>query len=1016
MRQRSLVVAGTVVAALVALYAALGFLLVPRIARQALIDHCRLEWQRHCAVASIHVNPFRFTVEIRGLEIPDLDGARMLGVQRAYADFEAASLWRRAFVFAAIRLETPFVRAVQRRDGSLNLRALTPKATDRNPGAPPPRLAIRDFSVAHGRIELRDERRHRPFDLSLVPLDFHLQDFSTFAEGDRFRLTAGSDRAGRIDWQGSLETAPLASNGTLSLTGLPATTVSELLGDRLPLALAQGRIDLGLRYEFAFESQPFRLAVEDCSVRVKDLRLAGRGQATTWHVGSLGLEGGTLDVAERRAAAARIVLRDAQTPLWLGREGLVLPGIQPAIHPRSVTGGDVPPPDASVAARTTPQAGDAGGPPPAAARDSGWTLQVPELRVETLQAHIEDRREAEPVTFDLRVPAFTVRQFAWPFAAPLEVEGHIASAAGGALTVRGRTTLAPLSTDLEVQIDALDLSPLRRYIERGRALDFRSAILSTQGRLRYEDPRGLRYDGDATIRDLHALDRAQREDFVRLSALEVHGLAFDPEDSGLAIREIVARRPFLRFVIGQDGITNVQDVLDPEGAARTRQAARDKRATETRRPARRGRGGRHVRQEPPPPVTPPARAPLPFPARIRRVRVEQGSLNFADYTTLRPYFAAGIAGLQGQIDGLSSDPASRAKVALQGKVDRYAPVTIDGEVNYLSAQSYTDLAAAFRNIELTTFTPYSGKFAGYRIDKGKLTAELHYHVENRKLDAKHRIIADQLELGEKVDSPDATKLPVKLVVALLKDRRGVIDLTVPVTGTLDDPKFRLGPVIWKVVLNLLTKIVTSPFALLGSLFGDGPDLSTVDFAPGEATLDEATTTRLGTLKKALFERPGLSLEIPAIVVEDRDLPALSAARYDTLLSQAALGFAAKGGTAPTLDALRADPKRWRQLLVRAHTDLRGREPEIPKPPAPAGDTDGAPPDPLARGNDWLERELRTALTPDAEALRALAQARAEAVREVLLADGQIDAGRVFLTVGEGTLADDGRARMTLKLQ
>jgi len=1015
MRQRTLVVAGTVIAALVALYAVLGFLVAPRIARQMLIEHCQVEWQRHCAVASIHVNPFQLTAEIRGLEIPDRDGGRMLGLERAYADLEAASLWRRALVFAAVRLEAPYVRAVQRGDGSLNLRALAPKPEPRETDEPPPRLAVLDFSVARGRIDVRDERRPEPFEVALVPLEFQLRDFSTFAAGDRFHLAAGSDRAGRIDWRGSLETSPLASNGTLSLSGLPATTVSDLLGEALPLTMTAGRIDISLRYNFALEGQPFRLAVKDGRVGVTDLRLAGRGQTTTWHLGTVELEGGTLDVAQRQAAAARIVLREADTPLWFGREGLVLPGIQPAAHPPFTTVGEVPPADTPSTAGATLQADDPGSAQPGAAGDPGWVLQVPELRVEALRAHVEDRREAEPVPFDLRVPAFTVRHLAWPLTAPLEVDGRIESAAGGTLTAKGRTTLAPVTAKLEVGIEALDLTPLGTYIERGRALVFRSAVLSTQGRLRYEGARGLRYDGDATIRDLHTLDRAQGEDFLRLGALDVRGLAFDPAESGLAVREIVARKPFLRFVIGQDGITNVQDVLDPEGAARTRQAAREKREAASRRPAKRGRSGRRDQQEPPPPVTPPA-APLPFPARIERVRIERGTLNFADYTTLRPYFAAGIEDLQGRIDGLSSDPASRARVALEGKVDRYAPVTINGEVNYLSAQSYTDLAADFRNIELTTFTPYSGKFAGYRIDKGKLTAELNYHVENRRLDAKHRIVADQLELGDKVDSPDATKLPVKLVIALLRDRHGVIDLSVPVTGTLDDPKFRLGPVIWKVVLNLLTKIVTSPFALLGSLFGDGPDLSTVDFAPGEHALDDSAKSRLETLKKALFERPGLSLEIPAVAVQDRDLPALAAARYEALLSQAALGFAAKDGTVPGLDALRADPKRWRLLLVRAYTGLRGREPEIPKPPAPGPEGDATPPEPLAFGNDWLEAELRAAVTPDAEALRTLAQARAEAVREVLLADGQIDAGRVFLVVGEGTLAEDGRTRMTLKLQ
>src|SRR5262249_42265762 len=160
---------------------------------------------------------------------------------------------------------------------------------------------------------------------------------------------------------------------------------------------------------------------------------------------------------------------------------------------------------------------------------------------------------------------------------------------------------------------------------------------------------------------------------------------------------------------------------------------------------------------------------------------------------------------------LSSDPNSRAQVKLTGSVDQFSPVDISGTLNLLSTALYTDIGLSFRNMELTTFNPYSGKYAGYDIAKGKLTTELHYKVENRKLDAQHHVVLDQLEFGGATNSKDAVPLPVRLAVALLKDRNGVIDLNLPVGGSLDDPQFRLGPIIWKVVLNTLEKIVTAPF-------------------------------------------------------------------------------------------------------------------------------------------------------------------------------------------------------------
>lgn len=261
-----------------------------------------------------------------------------------------------------------------------------------------------------------------------------------------------------------------------------------------------------------------------------------------------------------------------------------------------------------------------------------------------------------------------------------------------------------------------------------------------------------------------------------------------------------------------------------------------------------------------------------MPAAIGQVRVSDGELNFSDLS-LSPNFTVSILEMNGAIKGLSSEQLARAEVDLKGKVDKYAPVTISGQINPLSEQAFTDIAMDFQNIELTTFTPYSGKFAGYKIDKGKLTLNLHYVLSKRYLTAENRIIIDQLTLGEKVESPDATSLPVRLGIALLKDSRGVINLDIPVKGSLDDPQFSLMPIVLKALVNLFVKAVTSPFRLLGSLFGGGgDDMEYVSFAPGADTLSVAQNAKLDSLARALTERPELKLDIrgAAALAADRE--------------------------------------------------------------------------------------------------------------------------------------------------
>jgi hypothetical protein len=341
-------------------------------------------------------------------------------------------------------------------------------------------------------------------------------------------------------------------------------------------------------------------------------------------------------------------------------------------------------------------------------------------------------------------------------------------------------------------------------------------------------------------------------------------------------------------------------------------------------------------------------------------------------------------------------------VALTGSVDRYAPVDIRGEVNLLAADVFSDLALSFRNMELTTFNPYSGKFAGYNIAKGKLTTELKYHVEKRRLEAQHHIVLDQLEFGAATESKDAVPLPVRLAVALLKDKDGVIDIDLPVSGSLDDPEFRIGPIVWKAVLGLVRKIVTAPFALLGSLFGGGADLQYVPFAAGSAGLAPAEQEKLGQLAKALIERPQLRLDIPLQTLAAADDAALAEAAFESALAAVPPGKG-KPPANPRLAALTA-----------LYVQVMGAKPAFP---APGTGGEVPLPDPAAEQIAWLEMQLRPKYVATPEQRAALARARADAVQQAVLAGGQVPPERVFLAErASGAGGEAGAVRMELELE
>ena len=295
----------------------------------------------------------------------------------------------------------------------------------------------------------------------------------------------------------------------------------------------------------------------------------------------------------------------------------------------------------------------------------------------------------------------------------------------------------------------IDLTALQPYLQRDTDLTLLSARLGAQLSLQ-RDPAGvLTAQGEAAVSDLHSIDNLLHQDFVKWERLQARGIDFRSVPQRLHVRELLARAPYARVVVGGDRILNLTHILNPPGKARIQIQTEGQSAV--------------AALGPPPDIA------------IGVVRIEKAAANFADFW-IKPNFAVGLLDLDGSIKGLSSRAGSRAQVDLHGMVDRYAPAVIGGEINPLAASAYSDLSMTFRNMDLTTVTPYSGQFAGYQIRKGKLSIELSYKIQDRKLDAGHHVVIDQLELGDRVDSPDATSLPVRLAVALLKDRRGVIDV------------------------------------------------------------------------------------------------------------------------------------------------------------------------------------------------------------------------------------------------
>ena len=419
----------------------------------------------------------------------------------------------------------------------------------------------------------------------------------------------------------------------------------------------------------------------------------------------------------------------------------------------------------------------------------------------------------------------------------------------------------------------------------------------------------------------------------------------------------------------------------------------------------------------------------PFPVNIRRIRVNDAKLVFEDLS-LRPQFGARIHELNGVITGLASDRATRSRIELDGRVDEFGSARIRGELNPFAPRANTDIGVVFRNVDLITASPYSMKFAGYKIAAGKISLDLRYKVKDSKLDGENKIVLDQLTLGERVDSPDALKLPLELAIAILKGSDGRIDLDLPVAGSLDDPQFSYGAVVWKAIVNVVTRIITAPFRALGGLFGmSGEKLETIDFDPGSAALTPPEHEKLRSIAQILDRRRQLKLAVPGAFSEMEDTPVLKrrAMRIEVL---EASGLKTREGEEPgPLDytsstlrgvlrdrfAARFGAAEYERL--RAEFEAAGRAPAAPggaaKPELSMfrrainlaqGEPQLADPGPF---NQRLADRLAEVQPLPGDALQKLALARATAISDELRKQG-VDTGRITQSKAEPAVGSPGQ--------
>lgn len=883
--------------------------------------------------------------------------------------------------------------------------------------ASPLRWSVGEVVLRDGRVDLRDERfSPQPLALRLESLALKLGRLSSEPASTPFELGFAADGGGRFDAHGSVRPQPLAVDAEVTIDAVPLRRWWWIAAPEVQADLVDGVFGLKTRVRLDDEGAGPALRLSELSAHLSSLALRQRWNGRELlTLPSVKLAGSSVDVPARRialgslelAGGSVVLLRDRDGQLNLARAFAPAPGpaatpakAVPATAPSAQAAASRPPatkaarqgatrPSSRVAAKAAPM--------PAAGAAPPWRVSLERFALSGASARFRQAgagargtaasSEASLRDLSLRLDGLSDEPGR---RARLALRARVGDA--GRLEAAGTLGLAPVAAQLRIDARAIGLLPARPFVAERLRMDLTAGALSARGDLALELPSGAQprvaWKGDLHVADFNALTAAG-EELLRWRSLSVDGVDATVAPLSVTIAQVALADFYSRLIINPQGRFNLQELAtddetesSPAGAPTVAPAAAS---------------------DPPaaPPGARPGAAPkAALPVRVGRISLVNGNIDFTD-RFIRPNYSANLTGMTGSVSAIGPD--TPGELVLRGRIDNAGSVEIAGTINPFAPTLQLDLRAQARDIDLPRTTPYAVKYLGYGIEKGKLSVRLQYRIVGRQLEADNEITLDQLTFGERIDSPTATQLPVLFAVSLLKDRHGVIDVKLPISGSLDDPQFSISGLVLRIVFNLIAKAVAAPFSLLANLFGGGDgEISQIDFEAGRAVLGEAAGERLATLARALADRPALRLDLAGRTDPATDEAALRRLGFERRLKTAKLRLAGAPVPAAGLDAVGVDEAERPRLLLAAW-----RAGAFPKPRDDQGRVREQPP-------EVMERMLLDDITIDGSALLALADARAQAAKEWLIGRG-IDGERLFV-VAPKMGGDGAAARVDLTLR
>ncbi|MGA8891447.1 MAG: DUF748 domain-containing protein [Anaeromyxobacteraceae bacterium] len=965
----------------VALYAILGFLVAPGIVKGQILKHVGALTERPVSVEKVRVNPFALSLTVEGFLVKDRDGTRLASLDRLYVNVALLGMLRKEVGVEELLVDRPYLHAGLDARGELNVADILRRAAADDGKPPPPPdpngivFAVGHLAVTEAQIDFSDRSRRRPFDTTVGPVTLDLRNFRTRRRDNQSPYTfSGRTESGeKFSWSGNVFIEPIRSKGTFTFEGLTLPKYAPYYQDATSAEVRKGFLGLKATYDLEWGTEKRMVKIVDGSLSLRDLVVGPRGEGDpVIELPVYEVSGFHADVLTRETAIGRMALEGGRIRLRREPDG--------SIELVKLLG---PPSEAP------PAPAEAGAPPAAVP-----SFRLDDVDVKGVRFEVEDAVPSPPVKVQVALEKLLLRGLSSEKGATATIDAVARVDGKGALSAQGKLRPMMRSGDLDLAIDQLDLAPLTPYLATALEARLEEAVLGMKGHATF-DASGAQpvwaFRGDVRLDGLRMADGRRGEEFLRWKSLRLEGV--DAAPGRTALRSVRLLEPRLKAVIWEDKVRNLDVVARREQPPAEAKEGEGAPAAEPLRPAAKG---------------PAPEGGTPQRWSVGMLQVTNGRASLVD-RSVKPPAALEMTDLTVVVRGLSSEPRSSARVQVDAKVGG-APISVSGTLQPRFLGDATDLAIRSHAVDLTPLGPYVEKYAGYELQKGKLDLDLRYAVRQRRLEAQNLARIDQFTLGEERPGPDVTSLPVKLGLAVLTDKDGVIDIDVPVSGSIDDPDFSVGRMVWKAVGNLFTKLLTAPFAALGRMFGGGTstNLERVDFPAGSAAIDPAAEQTLAVLGKALRERPALRLEVEGSASEVSDGQTLRKEQAALAVRRAKWNELHRKQPGLALEDVKVAPDEYPRWLAAAFSAL---------PPVPGAESDGArKPAREKVAPEEMEAALAAASEVPPEAYRELAARRADAARERLLAGGELDPGRVFVAAGGERARKEGGARAYFELK